>query len=97
MGISLAGSAGRSLKTVAREGEMVNEEDNELILEAVRDFQRGCQKIERAIEEGPLGYPDTIEFLETRIKEVRALCDFMLPPKPCWPANVVPFVPRRTG
>ena len=42
---------------------MEKEIDNALIIEAVRDFQRGCQKIERAIEEDPYGDPDVIDFL----------------------------------
>lgn len=75
----------------------MEDEDNELIVEAVRDFQRGCQKIERAILEDPYGDEDTIGFLRARVWEVRALCDFMLPPRPCWEPNVVPFVPRKVG
>ena len=67
------------------------EEENALIIEAVRDFQRGCQKIERAIEEDPYGDPDVIDFLTMRVSEVRSLCDFMWPPQHCFPPNVVPF------
>ena len=76
----------------------MEEVENILIIEAVRDFQRGCQKIVRAIEEDPYADPDVIEFLSMRVSEVRDLCDLMYPPQHCFQPNVIPFVPKtKTG
>lgn len=33
----------------------------------------------------------------TRAEEVQSLADYINPPKPCWPPNVVPFRPRQVG
>ena len=75
------------------------EKENHLLIDAARLLMRSAQLLELAvIESDPDDDIDTKEWLLLRRDELRTLADFIYPPKPNWPANVVPFVPRtRTG
>ena len=75
------------------------EEENCLLIDAARLLMRSAQLLEQAvIESDPDDDTDVKEWLLMRRDELRNLADFIYPPKPNWPANVVPFVPRtKTG
>lgn len=97
MGTSHAGSAVKLSKIVARESEMETEDqDDPLLLEICHHLQKaaiGFREWAASVADDEPAHTWAL----TRAAEVLSLADYINPPKPCWPANVVPFVPRRVG
>ena len=75
---------------------MEDEQDDPLLLEICQHLQRagmGFREWARSVAEDEPAYAWAL----TRAEEVTSLADYINPPKPNWPPNVVPFVPRRVG
>ena len=68
-------------------------QDDPLLLDICQNLQRagiGFRQWAHSVADEEVAY----EWALTRAQEVFALADYINPPKPHWPANVVPFVPR---
>lgn len=101
MGTSNVGSAEPLSNLVAR-GEGMETQDVEdpyyRLKRAAWHLQRAAIEIELSLAERDADEcEETVLGLAILRDEFRAKADFLSPPKPCWPPNVVPFVPRRVG
>ena len=98
MATSPAGAADW-LRTVAKGLVTMTQDANEheRIRLASNLITQAARELELAADESndPEDEEMVIPFFRARVKELRELSDFLCPPKPCWPGNVIPFVPRR--
>lgn len=75
---------------------MSDEQDDPLLLEICQLLQKagiGFGQWAQSVADNE----DAYQWALNRRAEMIALADYINPPKPHWPENVVPFVPRRVG
>lgn len=74
----------------------IDAQDDPLLLEICQHLQKAGIGFRQWAESVDDDEPAHIWAL-TRASEVFGLADYINPPKPNWPSNVIPFQPRKVG
>lgn len=74
----------------------MDEQDDPLLLDICQHLQKAALLF-KAWADSVSDSEEAYAWALTRREEMISLADYINPPKPCWPENVVPFVPRRVG